>query len=139
MPDVSRSLEIHARPSRVWRWLETQEGLRRWIGPDLEIDLKVGGTFRMTGTDGDTEISGTVLELVPEGRLVLSWMEQNVGWQHPGRLVISLRPIESGTEATLVHDGFAGIGTPTWERTRDAYVRGIATHRILEKLAELVE
>lgn len=138
MPDVTHSLEIAARPSAVWHWLETQEGLRRWIGPDLEIDLSVGGSFRMTGADGETEIAGTVLELIPEGRLVLSWMEQNVGWQHPGRLVISLRPIESGTEATLTHDGFAGIGTPHWTRTRDAYARGIATHRILEKLAELL-
>lgn len=138
MPDVAHSLEIHARPSSVWSWLETQEGLRRWIGPDLEIDLKVGGAFSMTGADGDTEIAGTVLELIPEGRLVLSWMEQNVGWQHPGRLVISLEPIESGTRATLIHDGFAGIGTPTWMRTRDSYARGIATHRTLEQLAELV-
>ncbi|WP_181905737.1 SRPBCC family protein [Microbacterium bovistercoris] len=138
MPDVSHSLEIAARPSAVWRWLETQEGLRRWMGADLEIELMVGGSYRMTGPDG-TVISGRVLELVPEGRLVLSWLEEGVGWQHPGRLVINLRPTEAGTEATLVHDGFAGIGTDGWRGTRDAYQRGIAKHRILEQLAALVE
>ncbi|MFE6734025.1 SRPBCC domain-containing protein [Microbacterium sp. NPDC057650] len=138
MPDVSHSLEIAARPSAVWRWLETQEGLRRWIGADLEIDLTVGGSYRMTGADGDTQIVGTVLELVPEGRLVLSWLEEDAGWQHPGRLVIMLRPTEAGTEATLVHDGFAGIGTDGWRGTRDAYRRGIVKHRILEQLAARV-
>ncbi|MDR2997658.1 MAG: SRPBCC domain-containing protein [Microbacterium sp.] len=138
MPDVSHSLKIAARPSVVWRWLETQDGLRRWIGADLVIDLAAGGAFSMTGPDG-TVIAGNVLELIPEGRLVLSWMEQDTGWQHPGRLVISLRPIESGTEATLVHDGFAGIGKDGWRGTRDAYERGIARHRILEQLAALVE
>ncbi|MFE6995146.1 SRPBCC domain-containing protein [Microbacterium sp. NPDC057659] len=138
MPDVSHSLEIAARPSAVWRWLETQEGLRRWIGADLEIDLAVGGSYRMTGPD-DTAISGRVLELVPEGRLVLSWLEEDAGWEHPGRLVIELRPTEAGTAAALVHDGFAGIGKEDWRGTRDAYQRGIAKHRILEQLAALVE
>jgi uncharacterized protein YndB with AHSA1/START domain len=72
MPQVIRSIEIPAPPSGVWRWLSTQEGLRRWLAPDLDIDLTVGGAYRMLGTDGQTWISGTVLELVPEGRLVLS-------------------------------------------------------------------
>ena len=138
MPDVMRSIEIEAAPSRVWRLLATQDGLRRWLRPDLEIDLHVGGAYRMLGSDEQTWISGVVLELVPEGRLVLSWLEEGTGWIHPGRLVIELAPVAAGTRVTLAHDGFAGIGKPGWEATRDAYEQGADRHRVLEQLAAAV-
>lgn len=88
MPQVSRSLEIAAPPSVVWGWFSTPDNLRRWLAPTLDIELREGGAYRMLGEDGETWISGTVLELVPEGRLVLSWLEEDAGWVHPGRLVI---------------------------------------------------
>jgi uncharacterized protein YndB with AHSA1/START domain len=138
MPEVVRSIEIPAPPSGVWRWLSTQEGLRRWIAPDIEIDLRVGGAYRMLGADGRTRISGTVVELVPEGRLVLSWLEEDSGWVHPARLVVTLEPIASGTRVGLVHDGFAGIGKPTWAATLEAYERGADKHQILHQLAAVV-
>jgi uncharacterized protein YndB with AHSA1/START domain len=138
MPDVSRSIEIQAPPSRVWRLLATPEGLRRWLQPELEIDLRVGGSYRMLGGDDQTWISGVVLELVPEGRLVLSWLEEGTGWIHPGRLVIELTPVASGTRVTLVHDGFAGIGKPGWPETLKAYECGADRHQVLERLAAAV-
>lgn len=138
MPEVVRSIEIQAPPSRVWGWFESEEVLRRWLRPDLQIDLSVGGAYRMLGADDETWISGTVLELVPEGRLVLSWMEEDAGWVHPGRLVIELAAVSSGTRVTLIHDGFAGIGTAHWQRTLDAYEHGADDHRVLEQLAMAV-
>ena len=138
MPAVTRSIDIQAPPSTVWRWLATQEGLRRWFSSDLEIDLRLGGAYRMTGGDGETWISGTVLELIPEGALVLSWLEEGSGWRHPARLVVTLAAVTGGTRVTLTHDGFAGIGTPRWEQTEEAYQRGADRHRVLERLAEAV-
>jgi uncharacterized protein YndB with AHSA1/START domain len=138
MPQVSRSIEIQAPPSTVWRWLATPEALRQWISPNLEIDLTVGGAYRFLGLDGETWITGTVLELTPEGALVLSWMEEDQGWVHPARLVITLAPTAAGTKVTLVHDGFAGIGKPAWTKTLQGYERGADRHRVLETLAELV-
>jgi len=49
MPQVVRSIEIQAPPSSVWRWLATEEALRRWLSPSLEIDLRVGGAYRLLG------------------------------------------------------------------------------------------
>jgi uncharacterized protein YndB with AHSA1/START domain len=138
MPEVVRSIEIPVPPSSVWPWLSTQEGLRRWLAPDVEIDLQVGGAYRMLGADGQTRISGTVLELVPQGRLVLSWLEEEAGWVHPARLVVTLEPTASGTRVGLVHDGFAGIGTPGWAGTLEAYERGADKHQVLQQLAEAV-
>lgn len=136
MPQVLRSVEIHASPSVVWRWLATQEALRRWLSPSLEIDLRVGGAYRFFGPDDETWISGKVLELKPEEHLILSWLEEGAGWVHPMRLVISLEPIQAGTRVTLVHDGFEG--TPDRRAAVEDYERGADEHRILEKLAELV-
>jgi len=138
MPHITRSLDIAARPSQVWRHLADQEGLRRWMLPDLEIDLRPGGTYRATGPDG-TGITGTVLEIVPEGRLIVSWFEQDAGWVHPARLVVSLQAIATGCRVSLVHDGFAGIGTEHWQQTEAAYERGADAHRILPALADVVE
>ena len=61
MPAVVRSIEIQAPPSAVWQWLATPDALRRWISPDLDIDLRVGGEYRMFGGDERTSISGRVL------------------------------------------------------------------------------
>ena len=112
MPAVVCSIEIKAPPSVVWRWLAIQDALRRWLSPNLEI--------------------------VPEGRLILSWLEEGGNWVHPARLVISLTPTPSGTQVALSHDGFAGIGKPGWQGTEQAYERGADQHHLLEDLAELV-
>ena len=138
MPQVARSIEIHAAPSAVWRWLATPEALRRWLSPNLEIDLQVGGAYRFFGPDNKTWISGVVLEMEPEERLILSWLEEGGDWRHPKRFVIALAPTPVGTQVTLVHDGFAGIGKPDWRETQQDYERGADEHRVLEKLAALV-
>jgi uncharacterized protein YndB with AHSA1/START domain len=122
----------------VWRWFVSPEALRQWLSSDLEIDLQVGGRYQLLGADEETWISGTVLELVPESGLVLSWLEEGSGWAHPARLLITLSAIATGTRVSLTHDGFAGIGTPRWRNTMDAYDRGADRHQILQKLADTV-
>jgi uncharacterized protein YndB with AHSA1/START domain len=122
----------------VWQWLATEEGLRRWLSPDLDIDLREGGTYRIKGGDDKPAISGAVLDLVPEGRLVLSWLEEGGGWVYPARLLFTLAPIAAGTRVTLIHDGFAGIGKPGWPGTVQAYERGTDRHQLLQHLADLV-
>lgn len=135
MPQVTRTLEIAAPPSAVWVWFTTPGNLRRWLAPNLDIDLREGGAYRLLGPDAETWISGTVLELVPEGRLVLSWLEEDAGWVNPGRLVIELTAVPAGTLVSLVHDGFAGIGTVGWQGVLEAYERGADKHRVLQQLA----
>lgn len=138
MPQVIRSIDIPAAPKSVWRWVATQEGLRRWISPNMEIDLRVGGAYRFLGPDHRTWISGIVLELLPEKSLILSWLEEDSGWISPARLVITLAPTAAGTRVTVIHDGFEGIGRPDWADTVRDYERGADQHRILDRLAELV-
>ena len=137
MPQVTRTIHIKAPVGKVWRWLATQEGLSRWISADIKIDLRVGGAYRFLGPDDQTWVSGTVLELIPERSLILSWLEEGSGWLHPARLVIKLAPMGAGTHVELIHDVFEGIA-PDWMGTVQGYERGADAHRILERLADLV-
>ncbi|HUB17315.1 MAG TPA: SRPBCC domain-containing protein [Acidobacteriaceae bacterium] len=135
MQQVIRSIEIEAPPSAVWRWVASQEGLRRWISSSMEIDLRVGGRYRFLGPDDTTWISGTVLEMEPERSLILSWLEEGSGWVRPARFVIRLAPVAAGTQVSIVHDGFEETGGDWTERVGD-YERGADRHRILERLAD---
>ncbi|HEY2050132.1 MAG TPA: SRPBCC family protein [Caulobacteraceae bacterium] len=135
---VERSIEIKAPPAAVWRWLASQEALRQWISPNIEIDLRLGGAYRFLGPDNATWISGVVLELEPEESLILSWFEEDGDWVHPGRLVVALAPSTAGTKVSLIHDGFAGIGKADWPASVKDYEHGASEHKILERLAELV-
>jgi uncharacterized protein YndB with AHSA1/START domain len=137
MQQVIRAIEIPASPKHVWRWLATQDGLRQWISPNLQIDLRVGGDYHFLGPDNRTRISGTVLEFVPESSLILSWLEEGSGWLHPARLVVTLAPAAAGTRVTIIHDGFEATGKDVDEMIQD-YERGADEHRILFRLAELV-
>ena len=138
MPQVIRSIEINAPPDAVWRWLATQQALRRWISANLTIDLRVGGSYRFLGPDDQTWISGNVVELEPEKSLILSWLEEGSGWVNPARFVITLVPTDTGTRVTLIHDGFEGIGRSDWTETVQDYERGADLHRILDHLGDLV-
>jgi len=138
MRQVIRSIEIQAAPGKVWRWFATQEGLRGWISSNLQIDLRVGGRYRFLGPDDKTWVSGVVLELVPEKKLILSWLEEGSGWVHPARLVVTLAPSAAGTQVTLIHDGFENIGRSDWPETLQDYERGADLHRVLDHLADLV-
>ncbi|HEY5084980.1 MAG TPA: SRPBCC domain-containing protein [Rhizomicrobium sp.] len=138
MPQVIRTIEIRATPSKVWRFIATQETLRRWISPNLDIDLQVGGKYRFLGPDNKTWVSGHVMELVPEGWLILSWLEKDQGWVHPARFVIALEALAAGTKVTIIHDGFAATGHADWPAMVADYERGSDAHGILDKLAALV-
>ena len=138
MPQVIRTIEIRATPSKVWRFIASQEALRRWISPNLEIDLQVGGKYRFLGPDNKTWVSGHVMELVPEGWLILSWLEEGQGWAHPARFVIALEASAAGTKVTVIHDGFAGTGVASWPEMVADYEQGSDAHKILDKLAALV-
>ena len=138
MPQVIRTIEIRATPSKVWRFIASQDALRLWISPNLDIDLKVGGKYRFLGPDDKTWVSGRVMELVPEGWLILSWLEEDQGWELPARFVIALEACAQGTKVTIIHDGFAGIGRADWPEMVADYERGSDAHGILDKLAQLV-
>jgi uncharacterized protein YndB with AHSA1/START domain len=73
-----KSVEIRAPASRVWQALTTPASMKKWMMPDLELDIitgwKVGGPLLMRGNMNgkDFENRGMVLLYEPEKHLQYS-------------------------------------------------------------------
>ena len=118
MTSVTLVRQIKARPSTVFDLLSTAEGLTAWWGPDdlpqhsAEADVRVGGRFcvRFFTADGmQHECSGEFLEIEPPKTIAMSWEWTDGGEPEEkgnvSHLELSLRPIATGTELTLIHSG----------------------------------
>lgn len=123
MSEVRLVRRIAARPAIVFEALATTEGMRSWWGPDngpvlsAASDFRVGGRFRLRfriGEDrvdtvkGDEhECTGEFLEIDEPRRIVMSWQWIFGGRpeerERTSRLEFNLRPIDTGTELTLIH------------------------------------
>jgi uncharacterized protein YndB with AHSA1/START domain len=99
------------KPELLQRWFMPNE---RWQDPKADIDLRVGGKFRivMTHNDGDEFIAIGVYEVIQApSKLAFTWtweahaMESN---PTPDTLVtIDLVEVAGGTQMTLSHERFA--------------------------------
>lgn len=100
------SVTIGAPPEIVFGHLVEPERMLRWVGRSVALDPVPGGTFAIE-MDDDATASGTFVEVVPHERVVFTW-----GWVGDERIPpgsstveISLKPVDAGTELTLVHSG----------------------------------
>jgi uncharacterized protein YndB with AHSA1/START domain len=111
---------IAARPAVVFEALVTAEGIASWWGPDdlpaifAVVDPCVNGSFsvRFRRFDGsEHECAGKFLEIIPPEHLVLSWRWADGGdpdeVNNVSRVEFKLRPIDGGTELTLVHSALS--------------------------------
>ncbi len=103
---VEKSVLVPLGADETFALLTEPDRLRRWQTVSARIDLRAGGDYRWTVVPGHTA-AGTVIEVEPGRRLVLSW-----GWEDavdlpPGAstLTITLEPADGGTLVRLVHDG----------------------------------
>lgn len=105
-----------AQREQVFRaWTEPRI-LKKWWGPAgastpvVEIDLRVGGTYRFGMQFPDEEIffvSGTYLEVQPPERLVFTWRWEKSDMDFgESQVTIEFHERDGETEVTLRHDGF---------------------------------
>jgi uncharacterized protein YndB with AHSA1/START domain len=108
------SVEIKARPERVFRALASEEIAKWWGSPELYRvtqwtgELKVGGQWRSVGVDRDGkpfEVSGEFVEIDPPRKLVQTWAPK---WVEGAvtKVTYLLDEIEGGTRITVRHEGF---------------------------------
>src|SRR5262249_28810856 len=115
MSEIKLVRRIAARPSIVFEALTTTEGMTSWWGPEecpvlsATADVRVGGRFRVRfrAAGSEHECTGEFLEIEAPRRIMMSW--QWISGGDPGerarvsRLEMHLRPIDTGTELTLIH------------------------------------
>jgi uncharacterized protein YndB with AHSA1/START domain len=109
---------IAARPAIVFEALVSEDGIASWWGPHDEpaisakVDSRVNGSFRVRFRTADGrvhECTGQFLEIDKPSRVVLSWRwaeggePDEVAANNTSRVEFRLRPIDTGTELTLIH------------------------------------
>jgi uncharacterized protein YndB with AHSA1/START domain len=106
---------LRAPPERVYRAFLDADAMVKWLPPHgftgrvHELDVRVGGSYRMSFTNFSTghrhTFGGRYLELVPNERIrhTDSFDDPNL----PGEMqtTVSLRPVSCGTEVSIVQEG----------------------------------
>ncbi|NOH13309.1 MAG: SRPBCC domain-containing protein [Chloroflexi bacterium] len=104
-------------PAMLHKWWRASP---EWSSPVAEVDLRVGGQYRlgMQAPDADEPyvVVGEYKEIIPAEKLVYTW-----GWEHGGALTqvtVEFLDHADGTEIVLTHENFAS------EAMRDEHAEG---------------
>jgi len=134
-PDrIQRTVEVAHPPARVWAALTTAEGLGAWFGNEATIDLRPGGSARMSWENGFTV--DMRVERVEEPTVFgFTWQIYGLPEDDPRRTYVefTLEPVGSGTRLTVVESGFAQLPPDAYAAAYDGNTKGWAS-----ELAELV-
>jgi uncharacterized protein YndB with AHSA1/START domain len=110
-PDrIERTVELAHPPAAVWAALTTPEGLGGWFGQKVEIDLRPGGSARMSWDNGHT--AHMRVERVEEPSVFgYTWHIYGLPEEDPRRTYVefTLEPAAAGTRLTVVESGFAQL------------------------------
>ena len=113
---------FRASPERVFRAWTQLVALREWWCPagwtasEIEIDLRVGGLYRIAmvraaDAGPGVSVAGKFLEVRPPERLVYTWRWEGAFTGMPETLVtLELRGSETETLLTLHHENFTDAG-----------------------------
>src|SRR5258705_2385202 len=110
-PDrIERTVRIDRPLDRVWAAITTAEGLGTWFGNRAEIDLRVGGTAKLTWDSGDAAVL-RIERLEPQTIFGYTWGINGLPDNDPRRTYVefTLTPDDSGTTVTVVETGFAQL------------------------------
>jgi uncharacterized protein YndB with AHSA1/START domain len=113
-PSLTIKRRIGAPPKKVYAAWTDPAQLTRWWGPELaetlsaELDARVGGRFRIIFRTPDGEehdVSGTYREVVPDEKLVFTWMWRTMP-ERQSLVTVALERDGDGTLLTLLHEQF---------------------------------
>ena len=137
MPSLTLRRWFNATPARVFAAWTDPRKLVHWWGPGaaedmtvVDLDVRVGGAFHVGfAFQGQRhDVRGTYLEVVPDERLVFSWVWQSAA-ERVSRVTVKTRADGDGCMLTLVHEQLAD------EASRLGHTRGwTASLNKLERL-----
>lgn len=135
-PDrIERSVELAHPPAKVWAALTTSEGLSAWFGDQATIDLRPGGTARMTFRSGVT-VDMWIQRVEEPSVFGFTWRLPDLPEDDPRRTYVefTLEAAGGGTRLRVVESGFAQLPESTRHQTYDSHADGWA--RELGELAD---
>jgi uncharacterized protein YndB with AHSA1/START domain len=94
---------------RVWRAMTDPAALAAWFwpqrfNPTVEVDLRVGGRYRIDGPAAGMAVSGEYVTVEPPHRLVFTWTWD--GEDTETLVTVELADTAEGTELSLRHERF---------------------------------
>ena len=114
-PSLTLRRHYEVAPDKVWRAWTDPQALKLWFGPAeivsvpvSEIDLRVGGRFRvvMLEANGERhEVGGVYREIVPNRKLVFSWAWHSTP-ERESRVTVLIEPLGRGADLELRHEQF---------------------------------
>ena len=127
-PSLTLKRRINAIPEKVYAAWTDPEKIAQWFGPShvkagsvqAEIDLRVGGRYRISfeSEDGEySQVGGVYREVTPNARVAFSWAWYTTP-ERESQVTVSLQPDGGGTLLTLHHEQFFN------EAARDGHARG---------------
>ena len=135
-PDrIERTMEVAHPPGRVWAALTTAEGLGTWFGNEATIDLRPGGSARMTWANGST-VEMRVERVEEPTVFGFTWPIFGLPEDDPRRTYVefTLEAAGAGTRLTVVESGFAQLPDDAYGKSYEGNANGWA-----RELAELVD
>ena len=100
---IEQSVTFNASPHDVYEALMDSEKHSRFTGAKAQISREVGSEF--SAYDG--ALSGTILELIPDAKIVQSWRGSDEGWApgHYSTATFTLEAVDGGTRLSFVQTG----------------------------------
>ncbi|MEU4766618.1 SRPBCC domain-containing protein [Actinosynnema sp. NPDC023794] len=135
-PDhIERVVEIAQPPAKVWAAITTAEGLGTWFGNEATIDLRPGGTARVTWSDGPT-VELRVERVEEPTVFAFTWPVFGMPADDPRRTYVefTLEEVGSGTRLKVVESGFAQLPEDGYGKGYEAHSQGWTS-----ELGELVD
>jgi uncharacterized protein YndB with AHSA1/START domain len=106
---------------RVWRALTDPTALTGWFWPQrfeptVEVDLRVGGRYRIAGPAVGLAVTGQYLVVEPPNRLSFTWRWD--GEADESLVTVALTGADGATTLAIVHERFPDEGS------RDEHAKG---------------
>lgn len=100
---IEQSTTFKASPHEVYELLMDSEKHTKFTGAEAHISREIGGSF--TAYDG--ALSGTILELVPDTKIVETWRGSDEGWVagHYSTATFTFEPVDGGARLNFVQTG----------------------------------
>jgi len=118
---VSRSVDLDATPSEVWRALTEASFLSDWFEAEVDISARPNGAVRFRFVDG-TELRGVVVACDPPLRLSFRWRDV-LALDEPRTVEFSLEELAGGTRLTVTESPGVVPAEPRQGQTPEALAR----------------
>ena len=124
---IDRSIDIKARPERVWRALTTADEISSWFQVAIDGPIAAGQEVWMTSQHEQcrgARFRVLFVEMTPPHRFVWQWhpgaVDPKIDYSKEPRTTVTftLEPIETGTRLTVSETGFEEV---TLERRAAVY------------------